>query len=193
MRRLDVRRGYIETRPRRRRFPDRSNRFAFTTKPTAASRAVPVTHRRRRSIPVHCSRPCTAYPPITADDNPRATAWNFTTALPVEYRVRGCACSSSTRPRRSEGPAVNQKRGRISGNEMGERQKERKREREMGGGEMKGKRKKGREEKRGSILGYGERGSVRWMVQESVGTRVRRPPCPARFVNISGVSRSVAR
>lgn len=68
-------------------FPDRSNRFAFTTKPTAASRAVPGDAPSSSFEACSLFEPVHWVSPITADDNPRATAWNFTTLLSVELRV----------------------------------------------------------------------------------------------------------
>lgn len=122
IRKVNIGRKYVSSE-RKPTFPDRSNRFAFTTKPTATSRAVPVTHRRRRFEA--CSPTRALRIPITTDDNPRATAWNH--HCPHRITFRGAPSSTGNEGKKEPTNARNAGGGR--GEREGERGSDKKRRR----------------------------------------------------------------
>lgn len=138
IRKVNIGRKYVSSE-RKPTFPDRSNRFAFTTKPTATSRAVPVTHRRRRFEA--CSPTRALRIPITTDDNPRATAWNHHCPHRITFRGAPSSTGNEGKNRRTRETRGGKGRARRR---TRERQKKKKKKPSINKGES----RKGREGER---------------------------------------------
>lgn len=138
IRKVNIGRKYVSSE-RKPTFPDRSNRFAFTTKPTATSRVVPVTHRRRRFEA--CSPTRALRIPITTDDNPRATAWNHHCPHRITFRGAPSSTGNEGKNRRTRETRGGKGRARRR---TRERQKKKKKKPSINKGES----RKGREGER---------------------------------------------